>query len=387
MDNLLNRGTVAAVLCLAVALPIRAAQRPEPGKGAGRARQQAEQFFARHDRNGDGKLSRDELPEWARRLFDRIDANQDGAISLDEDAAFRAERARRRGGRRPARPRPPAPDHADVKYGPHERNVFDLWLAKSKAPTPLVIYYHGGGFRGGDKRTINVALLKQLLDGGVSVAAANYRLSGTAPFPAQMHDCARALQFIRHHAKEYNIAPKRVGATGGSAGAGISMWLAFHDDLADPKSGDPIARQSTRLTCAVVYAAQSSYDPRFIRKLFDTDQVDGALIRFFGMKDASDVDDPKFHPLFEEASAITHATADDAPVMLFYPQPNTPLPPNSSGRQHIHHPKFGFVLKEKLDKLGVECVLKLRKDYPNGRPTDDYVKFFLDKLGATPGGP
>jgi hypothetical protein len=175
-----------------------------------------------------------------------------------------------------------------------------------------------------------------------------------------------------------------VGATGGSAGAGISMWLAFHDDLAEPKSEDRIARQSTRLTCAVVYGAQSSYDPRFIKKLFETDQVESALIALFGMKDASDVDDPKFHPLFEEASPIHHATADDAPVMLFYPQPNDPLPPNSSGRQHIHHPKFGFVLKEKLDKLGVECVLKLRKDYPAGNPTDDYVKFFLEKLGVKP---
>ena len=41
------------------------------------------------------------------------------------------------------------PTHANVKYGNHERNVFDLWLAESDKPTPLVIYIHGGGFRGG----------------------------------------------------------------------------------------------------------------------------------------------------------------------------------------------------------------------------------------------
>jgi len=197
-----------------------------------------------------------------------------------------------------------------------------------------------------------------------------------------MLDSARALQFLRHHAKDYNLDPKRVGATGGSAGAGISQWLAFHDDLADPKAEDPILRQSTRLTCAVVYAAQSSYDPRFIKKLFNTDQVDRALIAFFGMKEASDVDDPKFHPLFREASMIDHATADDPPVMLFYPQANKPLPPNSGGGQHIHHPKFGIVLKEKLDKLGVECIVKFREEYPQGAPIDDYVAFFLAKLGV-----
>jgi len=321
-----------------------------------------------------------------RQRFDRIDTNKDGFITVEEEQVFLKNRPGRQG-KAPNRPRLPKPDHENVKYGPHARNVFDLWLAESNTPTPLVVYYHGGGFRAGDKSTLNRLLLDKLREGGVSVAAANYRLSDVAPFPAQHNDCARALQFLRHHAREYNVDPKRVGATGGSAGAGISMWLAFHDDLADPDSEDPVARQSTRLTCAVVYAAQSSYDPRFIKKLFNTDQVDRALIPFFGMKAASDVDDPKFHPLFEEASAINHATKDDPPVLLFYPQANEPLPPNSAGGKHIHHPKFGVVLKEKLDELGVECVLKFREDYPGqlrarGGPVEDYVKFFLEKLGA-----
>ncbi len=359
----------------------QARQRNQPAE---QAKRDAERFLKENDRNRDGKLSIAELPERLRRLFNRVDANKDGAITLQEDIAFRAARLRRPGQRqRQQRPALPAPDFADVKYGPHERNVLDLWLAKSDRPTPLVIYYHGGGFRGGDKRSVNRTLLEKLLGGGVSVAAVNYRLSGVAPFPAQMHDCARALQFIRHHAAKYNLDPKRVGATGGSAGAGISLWFAFHDDLADPSSSDPVARESTRLTASVVYAAQSSYDPRFIKKLFTTNQVDEALIPFFGMTKPSDVDDPKFHPLFEEASPINHASADDAPVMLFYPQANAALPPNSDGRQHIHHPKFGFVLKEKLDKLGVECVLKLREDYPNGAPVEEYAKFFFDKFGMS----
>ena len=309
-------GKLVAVLLAAAIASARAGEPARPGADEARLRQQSEQFFQRMDKNKDGKVSRDELPERMRRVFDRVDRNKDGAITPDEDVAFRAARARQGGGRR--RPAPPEPDHANVKYGPHVRNVFDLWLAKSEAPTPLVIYYHGGGFRGGDKRTISIQLLTRLREAGVSVAAANYRLTNVAPFPAQMHDCARALQFVRLHAKDYNLDPKRIGATGGSAGAGISQWLAFHDDLADPKAEDPVLRESTRISCAVVYAAQTSYDPRFIQKLFNTDKVDAALIPFFGMKDASDVADPKFHPLFREASMIDHATKDDAPVMLFY---------------------------------------------------------------------
>ncbi len=326
------------------------------------------------------------LAQQAEQFFKPNARSKDRLARLEEDRSPRRARGVRRNRPwRPDRPELSKPDHANVKYRTHKQNVFDIWLAKSDQPTPLVIYYHGGGFRGGDKSSLNPALLKQLLAGGVSVAAVNYRLSGVAPFPAQMHDSARALQFLRYHAKKYNLDPTCIAATGGSAGAGISMWLAFHDDLADPKSSDPIAHQSTRITAAVVRAAQSSYDPRFIKKLFNTNQVDGALIALFGMKDASDIDDAKFHPLFEEASVINHATADDPPVMLFYPQANQPLPPNSSGKEHIHHPKFGFVLKEKLDKLSVECVLKLREDYPGGargEPVNDYVRFFFDKLGV-----
>jgi acetyl esterase/lipase len=281
-------------------------------------------------------------------------------------------------------PQRPAPDFADVSYGPHERNVLDVWLPQppTARPSPLVIFYHGGGFRGGDKRSLSVALLKGLRESGIAVAAANYRLTGTTPFPAQMHDSARALQFLRLHAKEYSIDPARVGATGGSAGAGISLWLAFHPDLKDAANPDPVLRQSTRLSAAVVYAAQSSYDPRFIKKLMNSDQVEGALLLLFGMKTSADVDNPKFHPLFEEASPINFVSAGDPPAMLFYPQANDPLPPNSPGKLHIHHPKFGFALKEKMAAAGIECVLLLREDFPAGAPVDRYVAFFREKLGA-----
>jgi acetyl esterase/lipase len=349
-------------------------------------RRAVERFFSQQDRNADGKLTREEFPERVRGLFDRIDADHNGAVTQEEDIAFRL--ARQRNQREPAQRRPMSspPDHADVKYGPHDRNVFDLWLAVSAKPTPLVIYYHGGGFRGGDKRTINQQLLQRLVASGVSVAAVNYRLTDTAPFPAQMHDCARALQFIRSQAQAYNLDPSRVGATGGSAGAGISQWLAFHEDLADPRAEDPVLRESTRLSCAVVYAAQTSYDPRFIQLLFNTDQVDDALLPFFGMKSAKDLADARFHPLFNEASMIDFASADDPPVLLYYPQANAPLPPNSTGKQHIHHPKFGEALKEKLDTLGVECVVKFREDCPDGPPIDAYVAFFLRHLGVRDAG-
>jgi hypothetical protein len=51
-------------------------------------------------------------------------------------------------------------------------------------------------------------------------------------------------------ARQYNLDPKRVAAAGGSAGAVNALWIAFHDEMADPKSDDPVKRQSTRLSAA-----------------------------------------------------------------------------------------------------------------------------------------
>lgn len=109
----------------------------------------------------------------------------------------------------------PKPDFTDVKYGPHERNVLDLWKAPSNRPTPILLFFHGGGFRQGDKSTIAALMVERLLEAGISVASANYRLSHQAPFPAPMYDGARAVQFLRYKATAWNLDPKRIVASGG----------------------------------------------------------------------------------------------------------------------------------------------------------------------------
>ncbi len=218
-------------------------------------------------------------------------------------------------------PPQPAPDLSDVSYAPHERNVLDLYRPKSETPTPLVVYIHGGGFRGGDKRSVRPRMLDLCLKRGIAVAAIHYRLSQHAPYPAPMQDSARAVQFLRAKATEWNLDPKRVAATGGSAGAGISLWIGFRDEMADAKSSDPVARQSTRLTCMGVFGAQSAYDPRFIKRVVGGRAHEHpALVPFFGLK-PDELDSPRAHRLYEEASAITYVTRGDPPVWMFYNEP------------------------------------------------------------------
>jgi acetyl esterase len=260
------------------------------------------------------------------------------------------------------------PTHADVKYGPHERNVLDLYLPESKKPTPLVLFIHGGGFQAGDKRLLNPQEAKSYLDAGFAVVAINYRLTNTAPMPAAYRDCARALQFLRHDAKKWNINPAFVASTGGSAGAGTSLWIAFHDDLADPKSDDPVARESTRLTCVAVSNGQSSYDPRFAEKIglprpnFERHPF---FLPFYKIK-KDEIDTPRAYKLYDEAAPITYISKDDPPALLTYSYADEKVTNQSDLGLVVHHPRFGIALKEQMDKLGIECVV-IYRDKDKGR--------------------
>ena len=247
-----------------------------------------------------------------------------------------------------------------MKYGPHERNVLDFWKAKSDRPTPLFIWIHGGGFRAGDKGSLATPLLRELLDQGISVASLNYRLSHQAIAPACFHDCARAVQSLRSHSNEWGLDPSRFAAGGGSAGAGLSQWLAFHDDLAEPDSSDELQRQSTRLSCVITVNGQTSYDPRFIKRIIPGDAFrDPPLKQLFGV----DISDPIVLPakkieVIEECSPITHLTKDDPPILMVYRGTTDPQTAVKSRGAGIHHPLFGLELKKRMDALGIESTIK-----------------------------
>lgn len=298
------------------------------------------------------------LAQFLKR-FPESDTNKDGKLTQDEVRAFQRQR-------RPNRERDPQrrgqPTHANVAYGEHEKQRFDIWLAESSdgKPTPLCIYIHGGGFRGGDKR-VSAGTPDTYLHQGISFASLNYRLSegGKHPYPIAMHDAARALQFIRSHAKEWNLDPERVVCYGGSAGAGISLWLAFHDDLADPNSDDPIARQSTRILAAGTSNGQSTYDMRTFREWFGVPDLvpHPALVDFYAVKQPSDWETDRVKRLMSEASSISHVTKDDVPVHMTYGRGNVPVTKETDGGVWVHHALLGLKLQEKMKELGLECVV------------------------------
>ncbi len=288
----------------------------------------------------------------------------------------------------------PAPTQANVHYGDHERQVLDFWQVKSTKPAPVLFFIHGGGWVAGDKSGVGATLAKCLAQ-GISVVSINYRYTWQAqkegvktPVEWPLHDAARALQFVRSKATEWNLDKQRIAASGGSAGACSSLWLAFHKDMADPKSKDPVARESTRLWTAAVIGAQTSLDPKELKEWTPNSRYGGHA---FGFMDPDDIKsrDTRFAeflehrdellPLIKEYSPIEHASADDPPVYLIY---SSAPALGQEQKDPTHTANYGVKLQEKLKSLEVECELV----YP-GAPdvkhasADDYL---IDSLKGPP---
>ena len=260
---------------------------------------------------------------------------------------------------------PLAPAFTDVPYGEHERNKLDFWQAKSETPTPVVMILHGGGWIAGSKANVSRSPrfpnLRAILGQGISVVAIDYRLIGKhtegvmPPVKATLGDAARALQFVRSKARKWNIEKERIGSYGNSAGGCSSLWLAYHDDMADPKSKDPVARESTRLWCAAGSGAQTTLDPKQLKKWFTNPGYGGhAFGNYAYGKDFEKflADREKLLPWIAEYSPYALVSAGDPPVYLSYGN----KPPALGLSSHsIHGATFGVGLQKRCTELGVEC--------------------------------
>lgn len=278
----------------------------------------------------------------------------------------------------------PKPDIVNESYGQYEMNKFDMWKAKSDVPTPLVIYIHGGSFAHGDKaEKLSVSTIQNLVKAGISYMSINYRLTPEVSYPQHYFDCARAIQYARYHAKELNIDPERIALTGGSAGGCTSLWLAFHDDLADLKSEDPVLRMSTRVTCAAVYSAQTTLEPTVIKEIIGDSALGNSMFngKYIGSK-KSELNSDKIKELYKAASPVTYLSKDDPPIWASYSVPRTA--PKSVG-DGIHHPNFGIYLKEKMDKLGLQYTM-VEKEGNSSSDEKNVVLFYMKHFKMTKAG-
>lgn len=271
------------------------------------------------------------------------------------------------------------------KYGGHERNTFDIWLAGSDGPTPLVIYIHGGGFTGGDKSKYYDSVdLVRFLEAGISVAIINYRFMNEAPYGilASLNDSKRCLQYIRYHSKKYNINKNRIGCSGGSAGAGTSLWLAFNNDMAEPENEDPVLRESTRITCAGAFATQSTYDILQWNEILGLPSGNTSLDllsigRAFGFKSVDNIDFLQETQVRDKLDFLSKMNGNSSPFFVHNRQSGG-IPLNQD--EFDHHPLHAKILKTRANEVGVEAIVYAPEIGIVDDSGKDLFDFFLEKL-------
>ena len=265
------------------------------------------------DKNGDGKLAKDETDGLMESNFDRNDADKDGFLvkSELEDLARRLSSGRNRNANRNPNQQgmsteallEKAPEGVKVVPDIAYREGNEAWkldlampAESGDAPLPTVVFIHGGGWRNGDKRT--AAFIEPMLEyaakGYVSLSV-NYRL-GEGILPC-VEDVKCAMRWLRAHAKEYNVDPERVGAAGNSAGAHLAVMLAVCPKSAELEGDGPHQDQSS-----AVQAALGSATPTMM-----------------GGRDTTDEDMEKVKPM-------SYVRGDVPPIFLVHEESDRTVP-------------------------------------------------------------
>jgi len=123
----------------------------------------------------------------------------------------------------------------------------DLYLPEAGGPFPLIVWIHGGAFRAGDKAGIWYKPILNQTQRGYAVASIDYRLSGSAKFPALVHDAKAAVRWLRANAAQYNLKADRIVAAGESAGGYQAVMLGTSGGVSELEGtlGNP--KESSRV--------------------------------------------------------------------------------------------------------------------------------------------
>jgi acetyl esterase/lipase len=329
--------------------------------------------FRLWDRNQDGKLSRDEVPDGVRANFDRVDTNGDGFISPEEDRLVSQGPPGPQAKGKGQGPVPSIPDSVrvelDVPYAATDnpRQRLDLYVpsaAKGEKPLPLVVFIHGGAFRAGDKRTGWPMIARLVTSGEYVGASVGYRLSGEITWPAQIHDCKAAIRWLRANAKTYNIDPDRIGVIGTSAGGHLVAMLGTSGKVAELEGtlgAHPDV--SSRVTCVVDEFGPADFLALYGGYNMSPDNPEAQLIGgpLGGKPEAA-----------RSASPITFVSADDPPFLVIHGTKDPAVNFNQSER-----------FSEALKKAGVDVtfVRVLGAGHGNFRSPEvpQRVRRFFDK--------
>ncbi len=204
-------------------------------------------------------------------------------------------------------------EHLDVRFAEVDGVPLhvDLFLPAGVQRPPLVVFIHGGGWRGGSRKRVNRA--KWVVSNGYALASIQYRLSQQAIFPAQIHDCKGAIRWLRAQADKYGYDASRIGVVGTSAGGHLVTLLGTSGDV-KALEGDVGGNldQSSRVSAVVNYFGPTDFLLRSRTQPIKTEDSSGSVFLLLGGPASKKQD------LARLASPATHVSKDDAPLYIFH---------------------------------------------------------------------
>jgi len=218
----------------------------------------------------------------------------------------------------------PTPTYANLVYaraGEYELKL-DLYIPPAAVHPPLVVWIHGGGWRGGSKENMPGAFL---LSRGYAVASISYRLSNVAQFPAQIEDCKAAIRWLRAHASQYGYEAARIGVWGASAGGHLAALLGTSGGVKDLETQHGYRDQSSRVQAVVDYYGPTDFTQmsKFPSKM-NHDAPDSPEALLLGGPVQQNKDKAA------RANPITYVTPDDPPFLIVHGDQDPLVPLNQS---------------------------------------------------------
>lgn len=342
-----NRALGAAVLFLLVPLigNLQAQQNRTPLT--------FDQVLQREDVDGDGKVSKAEF-KGPPRLFERIDQNKDGVLTREEFTSRPNGPGRLQ--RNDSGPPTDVEVMRDVVFGTGGGRDLTMHIVvpkkKAESPAPAYVWIHGGGWMGGTKEG-GVRQVIPMVRKGFVGATIEYRLTGEAPFPAQIEDCKCAIRYLRAHAEKYNIDPDRIAVGGSSAGGHLVALLGTSGGIKELEGDGGWPDQASTVQAVVDLYGPTDFKLFVTTKGYESHNQDKSPeSRLLGGGEVLPQADA-----IKRVNPITYVDSDDPPFLIIHGSNDRTVPPNQSETFH-----------EALEKANVPSRLKIIDGAGHGGP-------------------